>query len=203
MAESGLLKAETAVTARAAGATDSLAGYRNSVQRPFGPVMSPFENSWALTAYPVHVQAAIRPGGRLVRAMSRKMTLRDAFAVFGAKARNPRWSWSARSPDGRTVVLTLWEDDFRPDGTVDMFGQAECRKWRGKPGNQERIENLIYARDHCDRRFRVVRLTPKQGMRPPRSTGATAQRYPDPTLVMELTELDPHTGEFRAKSVAT
>ncbi|MBF9234617.1 hypothetical protein [Microvirga alba] len=33
-----------------------------------------------------------------------------AFAYFGAAGRNPRWSWSARSPDGKTVVVTMWKD---------------------------------------------------------------------------------------------
>ena len=28
----------------------------------------------------------------------------EAFAHFGAVPRNRRWSWSARSPDGHTVV---------------------------------------------------------------------------------------------------
>ena len=33
-----------------------------------------------------------------------------AFAHFGAKGKNVRWSWSAKSADGKTVVMTLWKD---------------------------------------------------------------------------------------------
>jgi hypothetical protein len=36
--------------------------------------------------------------------------LAEAFAHFGAAGKNQRWSWSARSADGRTVVLTVWKD---------------------------------------------------------------------------------------------
>ena len=43
------------------------------------------------------------------------MTREQAFAAFGAKLRNVQWSWSARSPDGGTVVITAWQDYFRRD----------------------------------------------------------------------------------------
>jgi len=45
--------------------------------------------------------------------MAAKWTRADAFAYFGAQGKNPRWSWSARSADGKTVVLTMWQDEFR------------------------------------------------------------------------------------------
>ena len=85
------------------------------------------------------------------------MRLTDAYACFGAKARNPRRpSWSARSDDGQTVVLAM-EHDLNRDGetvTIDLFG------WMGagppRRGNKERVENLIHARDHLDSLFRVV-----------------------------------------------
>lgn len=137
--------------------------------------------------------------------MAQRMTLTDAFAYFdGAKARNPRWSWSARSPDGRTVVLSLWEDDIRDDGTtfrVDMFGQGQRRQWPSRLGNKERIDNLIHARDHCGGLFRVVMVTAKDGIPPPRSTGSIGRRFPHPRLTMKLIDLDETTGEFRAESV--
>jgi hypothetical protein len=44
--------------------------------------------------------------------MSKEWTKTDAFAYFGAHGANPRWSWSARSPDGANVVLTLWQHEF-------------------------------------------------------------------------------------------
>jgi hypothetical protein len=131
------------------------------------------------------------------------MTLRDAFAYFdGARGRNPRWSWSARSPDGRTVVLTLWEDHISDDGTtirVDTFGRGQQRQWTSKLGNKERIENLVHARNHCGGLFRVVMITAKDRTARPRSI---AKRYPHPTLVMKLTDFDETTGDFRAESVS-
>ena len=133
--------------------------------------------------------------------MARVMALRDAFAYFnGAKGANPRWSWSARSPDGRTVVVTLWDDRISDDGktvVADLFRDEYRHLWRNKPGNKERIENLKLARDHCDGLFRVVMITPKDRRARPRSI---AKRYPHPTLVMKLVELDEETGQFRAES---
>jgi hypothetical protein len=32
---------------------------------------------------------------------------KDALHILGAVMNNPRWSWSARSPDGRIVVIVL------------------------------------------------------------------------------------------------
>jgi hypothetical protein len=35
---------------------------------------------------------------------------KDAFAHFGAVMKNPRWSWSARSPDGSIVAVSVRRD---------------------------------------------------------------------------------------------
>lgn len=131
--------------------------------------------------------------------MSTKWTLRKAFAYFnGAKAKNPRWSWSARSGDGRAVVVTLWKDRVQDDGdtvTVDAFGD-NVHLWRNAPGNRDRIRNLAWARDRCNGLFRVVMVEPKDPHATPRSI---ARRYPEPRLVMRLVRLDEKTGEFLAK----
>jgi len=127
------------------------------------------------------------------------MTLRDAFAFFdGAKGRNPRWSWSARSTNGRTVVLTLWKHDIDDDGATIRV------HWRGRPGRKrlgykELIENLIWARDHCGGLFHIVMIVAKDPNAQPRSI---AKCWPDPGLVMKLSDLDETTGEFRAESVS-
>ena len=131
--------------------------------------------------------------------MAENWTLANAFADFdGARARNPRWAWSARSPDGRTVVITHWEDRISDDGnTVTYYDPGETRRLRH--GNKDRIKNLIWARDNCDGLFRVVMVAAKDTKARPRST---AKRYPEKTLVMKLISLDEHTGEFRAESVS-
>ena len=134
--------------------------------------------------------------------MTQKWTLTKAFAYFdGAKARNPRWSWSARSADGRTVVVTLWKDSICDDGrtvTVDAFddGSGRLRLWKDAQGNRDRIQNLVWARDHCDGLFRVVLVVAKDTAAVPR---AIDERYPDPNLVMKLIRLNEDTGELLAK----
>lgn len=134
--------------------------------------------------------------------MTESWTLGRAFAFFGGAAgRNPRWSWSARSADGQTIVLTLWEDEITDDGhtvIADFFGHRNLHIWTDKPGNRERIDNLIWARDHCDGLFRVVMVRAEDTQALPRSI---ASLYPHQTLVMKLVELDEGTGEFRAESV--
>jgi hypothetical protein len=90
--------------------------------------------------------------------------LNEAFRRAGAPLRNPRWSWSARSADGKTVVMTLWKDliDYRsrPIAYSNM-GLENLAAWMNRPGNRERLENLKWARDYCDGLFRVVIITAK------------------------------------------
>ena len=128
--------------------------------------------------------------------------LADAFDYFGACRKNPRWSWSGRSLDGETVVLTLWKDqitDLKQRPVVcDNYGK-NVHLWTKKPGNRERIENLIWARDHCNARFRVILVTARDEHKQPRTI---KDCYPDPHLVMQLTDLDEETGEFCAESVS-
>lgn len=62
-------------------------------------------------------------------------------------------------PDGATVVLTLWKDllDYTSNPIAyDTFGRTDLPEWIDRPGNRERAENLIWARDHTDGIFRVV-----------------------------------------------
>jgi hypothetical protein len=130
----------------------------------------------------------------------RTTTLKDAFAHFGAVAANPVWAWSARSPDGATVVLTAWEDEFDPNtrpAVMDYYGDKDLARWTNRTGNKDRIRNLIHARDFCDRRFHVVMVKAKDVNASRRSI---LSRAPHP-IVMRLEELDEKTGEFRAVSV--
>jgi hypothetical protein len=136
--------------------------------------------------------------------MAENWTLTKAFAFFyGVRARNPLWGWSARSPDGRTVVITLWEDEITRDGNTviaDMFGHERLHLWTDKLGNRDRIKNLVWARDRCDGLFRVVMTVAKDTKARPR---AIAKCYPHKTLVMKLIKLNENTGEFRAESVSS
>ena len=130
-------------------------------------------------------------------------TLEKAFRHFGAEKRNPRWSVSARSPDGRTVVLTLWKDRFdhssRPMVYDRHYDDPRERAWIETPGSRERTENLLWARDNCGGLFRVVITVSKDTDAYPRQI---AECYPHEALVMRLTHLDTETGEFRAEQAS-
>lgn len=122
-------------------------------------------------------------------------TLADAYAFFGTKPANPRWSWSAVSEDEKTVAVTIWEDEMGPDGTYDLFGNPRLAEWAGRPGNTERIRNLQIARDHCGGLFHVIWVIARDPDESPRSI---AGRYPEEHLMMRLTALDETTGEYSA-----
>lgn len=130
--------------------------------------------------------------------MPKTWTLSAAFAHFGAKGRNPRWSWSARSEDGRTVVMTFWKDEFdystKPI-SYSSFG-PNTAVWTNRPGNKERVENLIWARDHCDGLLRVVITVAEDVKANPRRIASCT---PQDKLIMRLVELNEETGEFRAE----
>src|SRR3954451_13214052 len=82
-----------------------------------------------------------------------------AFAHFGVKLRSDRWSWSGRTADGKTVVLQLWKDHFNykthPVSWSD-FDDVRVALWTGRPGNFDRIEDIKWAVDRCEGKFRVV-----------------------------------------------
>jgi hypothetical protein len=129
-----------------------------------------------------------------------RWTREACFEHFGAVCKNPRWSWSARSPDGKTVVITMWEDEITEDGPTLMY-QARLRpRTRKRPGETERLENLIWARDHCDGLMRVVRMTARDVNANPRSI---ATCYPDDEHIMRITALDEANGTFRAESISS
>ena len=133
--------------------------------------------------------------------MSKDMGLAKCFKAYNARGANPRWSWSARSEDGKTVVLTLWQDGIKVQGkavTYDSFDLEGSGEWQALPGNRERIENLRWARDKCGGRFRVVITVAKDVSAVPRSI---AQCFPKHNLTMRLLDLDENTGEFRAVNV--
>ncbi|MDQ4054920.1 MAG: hypothetical protein M3237_19805 [Actinomycetota bacterium] len=130
--------------------------------------------------------------------MAKTTTLASAFAHFGTIARNPRWAWSAVSPDLKTVAVTLWEDQIAADGSVDFFGHPELERWQSQHGNRDRIRNLIIARDNCGGLFRVVVVKAHDIHEFPRQI---EDRYPDDDVIMRLVNLDEQTGEFSAVRV--
>jgi hypothetical protein len=134
--------------------------------------------------------------------MAKTRGLAEAFASYaGAKGKNPRWSWSARTPDGKTVVMTFWKHQF--DYKTKPISYAAINEtgsdaWLRRPGNSERLENLIYSQDHCDGLLRVV-ITVAEDVNadPPK----IADCFPQPKMQMRITDLKRTTGEWRAELV--
>lgn len=130
--------------------------------------------------------------------MPRTTTLSEAFAFFGTVPRNSRWAWSAVSPDGMTVAVTLWDHERAADGSVDFFDEKKRERWVGRLGNRDRIKNLRHALDHCDGKFRVVRVIAKDTHADPRQI---KDRIADPLTIMQISHFDEETGEFAARPV--
>jgi len=126
--------------------------------------------------------------------VAKTTTLTAAFAHFGTYPLNPRWAWSAVSPDEKTVAVTIWEDEVGPDGAVNFFDHPTLETWRYRPGNKDRIRNLKVARDKCGGLFHVVMVKAADPKAEPRQI---ANRYPA-DFMMRLVDLDEETGEFSA-----
>jgi hypothetical protein len=138
-----------------------------------------------------------------VQGLAQLWKVREAFGFFGAVPSNHQWAWSARSPDGKTVVVNWWKDEVRSrDGKLiyDMRNHPHIDLWRDRRGNRDRIKNLAHARDYCDGLFRIVWIKTND---PSERVRKTVERYPDKTLWMRLSAptLNEHTGEFLAEEV--
>lgn len=126
------------------------------------------------------------------------MTLTAAFAHFGVSPRNPRWSWSARSEDGKTIVITIWQDAIAEDGSVNFFGHGDVDRWSRQIGNRFRIEDLKTALEQSDGVFSVISIVARNPDAVPRSIIA---RHPEDNFKMKVRKLNEETGEFCAKRV--
>jgi hypothetical protein len=130
--------------------------------------------------------------------MPRKWTRRECFEHFGASCKNPQWSWSAKSADGRVVVMCMWQDEIKREGDRMVYQSLTPRRGEEhRPGTKERLENLKWAREHCDGLARVVVMRANDTKADPRSI---AECFPHDKLVMRITHIDEATGEFRAES---
>jgi hypothetical protein len=124
-----------------------------------------------------------------------------AFREYGVKLRNDRYSWSGRTEDGKTVVLQLWKDHFdyknKPVSYSD-FEDPRLSTWVDRRGNLDRIEDIRWAIDHCDGRFRVVIGVAKDI---DVHTRETASAYARPNILMKVVRFNELTGELHAEMV--
>jgi hypothetical protein len=133
-------------------------------------------------------------------AMAKKWSHTEAFAAFGTKPRNTRWSWSARSDDGKTVVATLWRDQFsKRDGRMTYSRPGFTTGERKRPGFTEWVENLAWAKEYCEGRFHVISAIARDKNADPRSI---AECFPT-KMIMRLVEFDSETGAFVAEAEGT
>lgn len=128
--------------------------------------------------------------------MPKKWTHTAAFEQFGTKPRNVNWSWSARNETSRTVVVTLWQDEFEKKGdeltySRPAYSNADRPKSLGFP---ELLANLAWARDNCEGRFHVIIAIAKDTTADPRSI---SECFPS-KMVMRLTALDETGGAWSA-----
>jgi hypothetical protein len=88
---------------------------------------------------------------RAVKAMAKKWTHTACFQSFGTEPKNVQYSWSARSADGKTVVVTLWQDLFaRKDGHLTYSRPETDRKDLGaRPGFGELVRKFTICPGRC------------------------------------------------------
>ena len=141
-----------------------------------------------------------RPALGIGDQMANVQTLAECFAHFGAVCASRRFSKSAVTQDGQTVVVAMWEDEVQRDGDRVVYESRYKPKLKGKVRgvNSELVANLKWARDHCFGLVRVVMVAAEDVTAEPRKiTGC----YPDDSLVMRITGFDSYTRTFRAESV--
>lgn len=130
------------------------------------------------------------------------MTYKEAYAHFGMKRKNPRWGWSARTPDENAVALMIWKQDLKYENfiaTYNDFIDPYLFQWIDKLGNKDRIENIRFAIDHCGGKFHVITGVCKDLAAPRRETDKNGV-YPT-NIVMKVVKFDEKTGRISAVQV--
>ena len=132
--------------------------------------------------------------------MPRTWTKTDAFAHFGTIPDNTRWSWSAESTNGDTVVLVLWQDVVkRRDGALTYADDEDLdAAWRRRPGHSARVRHLKHCRDHLDGRFRAIIAKAEDVKADPRKIESC---FPQRDVWWQLDSFDEKTGAFTAHVV--
>lgn len=128
--------------------------------------------------------------------MARTCTRTQAFRFYGTKPRNSNWSWSARSEDGKTVVLSLWKDEFKGPVGAMVYDRPSTADWHDGPGKQQFFRDLAWAVAHCGGIVRVILV-----IRDPREPGRVLECYPQKNWLMRVTHLDREAGAFRLEQV--
>jgi hypothetical protein len=130
--------------------------------------------------------------------MANKWTRTAAFRFLNTEPRNPNWSWSARSTDGKTVVVTLWKDELRGPAGKMIYVRNDLGDWYDGNGSRFFFEDLTWALANCGGIVRVIVAVRDRSASP---RVRTAECYPQKNLFMRITHLDPEIGAFRLEQV--
>ena len=88
--------------------------------------------------------------------MADKWSRSAAFRFYNAEPINPNWSWSARSADGKTVVVTLWRHEFRGPAGKMVYARSDLGDWHEGNGSRTFFNDLVWALANCGGMVRVV-----------------------------------------------
>lgn len=121
-----------------------------------------------------------------------------AFRALGAKPTNVYTSLSAISADGKTVVVTLWQRDFRGRGGEMIYELRNLGGWFKGPGVNDLFKHLAWAVANCGGIVRVIVVVSERNSSGRERTTCFARQ----DLVMRVTHLDPETGSFTLAQVA-
>lgn len=134
--------------------------------------------------------------------MPKNWTKTKAFAHFGVRLDNVRWSWSGVSADGSTVAVVLWQDAVKGrEGQLTYADDEELdARWRERLGHDARIRHLAHCRDRLNGRFRAIIARAVDVDADPREI---ASCFPQEAAVWQLDHLDEDTGAFTAHAMPT
>ena len=122
-----------------------------------------------------------------------KLSHTACFAHFGTKPTNVQWSWSARNEQTRTVVVTLWQDEFvKKDGKLVYERGPIWDASKARLGHRELMRNLRWSLDNCDGWLKVIIAIAKDKHAKPRSI---AECFPT-KMQVKVAHLDEASGEF-------
>jgi len=140
---------------------------------------------------------------RICNLFTETMNKKEAFAYFGIKQTNERWSWSGISANKDLVVLTIWSDQKKFNKQTKTFQTSTFNQnnemWINDLGNKERMELIQYCIDNLDSKFRAIFATPTNpGVID--ETRDWKKGMPYDKQWFKLTKFNSQTGEFESES---
>ncbi len=128
----------------------------------------------------------------------KKYTHTEAFEFYGTSPRNVQWSWSALNEETKTVVVTLWQNEFSRKDGVTVYERSERGKWAKGPGYRDFLAHLVWAKLHCNGVVRLIIAIPNSS-----GTGKKIKEcFPKEALRMRVVSVEETSGAFALEQVA-